>query len=130
MGKAVGRPDCRCWRSRWRAKVLCGRRDKRVPRSSRETSRSSATSEVQGSGNRGSDHCDRSNATLSATPPPDLNPTEELFPYSSRGTAKRPNEKSMLYGRKSGNCSIQSPPANAQTTSPLAEMRALKSKPL
>jgi transposase len=61
---------------------------------------------------------------------PDLNPIEKFFPNSRRGSAKPRNAISMLSGRKSGSCSIRSPQANAQTTSPLADMYALRSKAL
>jgi transposase len=64
-------------------------------------------------------------ATLLYLPPysPDLNPIEKFFSKLKallRKAAKR--SISRPSGRKSGSCSIRSPQANAQTTSPLVDM--------
>jgi hypothetical protein len=85
----------------------------------------------QGGGSRGSDHRDRSLRTLSATLLSGSEPDRKvLLPNSRRGSANPPNETSTPYRRKSANCSILSPQANAQTTSSLVDMEALKSNPL
>ena len=66
---------------------------------------------------------DRSNPTLSAPLLSGSEPDRKVL-FQTQGAApqSRPDETSTPSGRKSGNCSIRSPQANAQTTSPLVDM--------
>ena len=67
-------------------------------------------------------------AVLLYLPPysPDLNPIEKLFAKLKALLRKRPNDLSKHYGTRSANCSTPFPQPNAQTTSPLLDMYALK----
>jgi transposase len=53
---------------------------------------------------------------------PDLNPIEKLFSKLKARLRQAARRDIEACGRKSGNCLILSPQANAQTSSPLADM--------
>ena len=84
----------------------------------------------QGGRSRGSHHHDRSHRPLFATLLSGSEPDRKVFSKLKARLRKAAKRDSMPSGRKSGNGSIRSPQTNAQTSSPLADMQALKSKPL
>jgi hypothetical protein len=53
---------------------------------------------------------------------PTSTPSSSSFPNSKRCSAKRPNDPSMPYGRKSATCSMPLRQASVQTSSPHEDM--------